>query len=143
MTLPSVLLPVFVQALLTFVLAFTMGARRLAAVRGGEVTREDVSLGQRAWPVPAQQASNAFSNQFELPVLFYVLVILAIITRKADLVFVVLSWVFVASRVVQAVVYVTTNHVPHRFAAYMVGVVALIVMWVVFAARILFGPLPA
>lgn len=143
MTLPAVLLPVFVQVLLTFVLMMIMAGRRLGAVRGRAVRREDVILGQRNWPPRAQAASNAFSNQFELPVLFYVLVVLAIVTRKADLLFVVLSWVFVASRIVQAVAYVTTNVVPFRFTAYLVGAVALVIMWVVFAVRILATPLAA
>lgn len=78
-----------------------------------------------------------------MPVLFYALVALAIITRKADLLFVVLSWIFVVSRLVHAAVYVTTNHVPHRFAAYLVGAVTLIILWISFAARILVVPLPA
>ena len=143
MTLPTILLPLFVQVLLTFALIFPMAARRFAAVKAREVRREDVILGQRAWPARAQQASSAFSNQFELPVLFYVVVVLAIMTRKADLLFVVLSWVFVVSRIVHAAVYVTTNHLPHRFGAYLVGAVALMVMWIMFAIRILAGPLPA
>ncbi len=143
MTLQAVLLPVFVQVGLSFALLFLMGGRRLAAVRAREVRREDVILGQKAWPERAQAASNAFSNQFELPVLFFALVPLAIITRKADLLFVVLSWVFVMGRIVQAGIYVTANIIPYRFTAYLVGAVALGIMWVVFAIRILAAPLPA
>ena len=143
MTLASILLPVFVQVLLTLALAFLMGGRRLAAVRAREVKREDVMLGQRAWPPRAQQASNAFGNQFETPVLFYVLVVLALFSRKADLLFVVLSWVFVLTRFAHAGVYLTTNYVPHRFAAFLAGVLVLMVMWIVFAIRILAGPWPA
>jgi hypothetical protein len=112
-------------------------------VRAGEVRRAEVSMGEHAWPARAQTAANAFSNQFELPVLFYVLVVLAIITRKADLVFVVMSWIFVLSRIAHALAYVTTNHVPYRFQAYTVGAVTLIAMWLIFAARLLLTPLPA
>jgi hypothetical protein len=46
---------------------------RFAAVRAGEVQIGNIALGQRAWPTRVQQVSNAFQNQFELPVLFYVL----------------------------------------------------------------------
>ncbi len=59
----------------------------------------------------ATQFAYAFSNQFELPVLFYVLTILSIITHHADLVFVVLAWIFVIFRVLQAYVHVTSNNV--------------------------------
>ena len=143
MNLHAILLPVFIQVALVFVLLFVMGGRRLGVVRAGGVRREDVILGERSWPAPAQQAANAFSNQFELPVLYFALVPLALFTRKADVAFVAMSWIFVASRVVHAAVYVTTNHVPYRFAAYAVGAVTLMLMWLVFALRILAIPLPA
>ena len=143
MNLHHILLPVFVQVTLTFAVLFLVAGRRFAAVKGREVRREDVILGQKNWPDKTQAASNAFSNQFELPVFYFALVPLAIITRKADLVFVVLSWVFVLSRIAQAAVYVTTNVVPLRFSAYLVGAVALGIMWITFAIRILGTPLPA
>lgn len=143
MSLQSVLLPVFVQVALTFGLLFLMAGRRFAAVRGNQVRRDDVIAGQKNWPDRAQWASNAFSNQFELPVLFLALVPLAILTRKADLLFVVLSWLFVAARVVQALAYVTSNRLPIRFTAFLVGAVSLLAMWLVFAAGILAAPVPA
>ena len=51
--------------------------------------------------LPARQAEYNYQNQFELPVLFYVLMILLLITRKADYVMVMLAWIFVALRNVQ------------------------------------------
>nr|WP_133770004.1 MAPEG family protein [Enterovirga rhinocerotis] len=140
MSIQAILLPVFLQVLLVFALAVVMGRRRYAAVQAREVRREDVILGQKNWPAGAQASANAYSNQFELPVLFFALVPLAIITRKADLLFVVLSWVFVASRYVHAGIYVSSNAIPLRFGAFAVGVVALLLMWVVFAVRILATP---
>ena len=50
------------------------------------------------WPQRTTQVANSFSNQFELPVLFYVLTILAYMTHQAGLVFVVLAWIFVIFR---------------------------------------------
>ena len=142
MNLHDILLPVFVQVGLTFALLFMMGGRRLAALRGGSVRVPDIALGQRAWPAGVQATSNAYSNQL-VPVLFFALVPLAIITRKADLIFVVLSWVFVVSRIVHAVIFITTNDVRQRFLAFLVGALALLIMWVMFALRILLVPLPA
>ena len=143
MSIPAILLPVFAQVALTVALLLLMASRRLAAVRGREVRREDVIAGQKNWPDRAQWASNAYSNQFELPVLFFALVPLAILTRKADALFVLMSWIFVAARFVQAAAYVTTNTLALRFPAFLAGAVALIAMWIVFAARILSAPLPA
>jgi hypothetical protein len=143
LNLHAILLPVFVQVALTFALLFMMGGRRLASLRKGYVRIPDIALGQRAWPDRVQATSNAFANQFELPVLFFVLVPLAIITRKADLIFVVLSWVFVVTRLVHAAIFVTTNDVRQRFSVFLVGALVLMVMWIIFALRILLVPLPA
>ena len=143
MGISAILLPVFLQVALTFGLLIWTGSRRLRAIRAREVHPRDVSLGERNWPSPAQQVANAFGNQFEVPVLFYVLVVLAMYTRKADLLFVALSWAFVLTRFAHAGIYVTTNQVPHRFGAFLAGVLVLAVMWIVFAVRILTGPWPA
>ncbi|QFU16637.1 MAPEG family protein [Microvirga thermotolerans] len=136
MSITAVLLPVFVQVGLTFLLLLWTGSARSAAVRSGEVKMRDIALGERNWPPRIVQVSNAYHNQLEVPVLFYVLVALALITKKADLVFVVMSWVFVVTRMVHAGIHVTTNRVPQRFMAFALGVVVLIVMWIVFALRI-------
>ena len=137
MTVQAILAPAFAQVFLTFALLFWMGRVRYDALRADTVRVSDIALGQRAWPDRAQQASNAYANQFELPILFYALVPLALYTRKADLLFVVMAWVFVATRVVHAGLYVTTNPVPYRFRAFVAGVLVLVAMWIVFAARIL------
>jgi hypothetical protein len=137
MSVASVLLPVFVLVALSFGLLIWTGRSRLAAARAGKVAPKDVSLGQRAWPAPVQQVSNTFQNQFELPVLFYVLVVLALFTKQADLLFVVMSWIFVATRLVHAYIYATSNVVIRRFLAFLAGAIVLMIMWIIFAVRIL------
>jgi hypothetical protein len=41
------------------------------------------------------------------------------------------------------VIFITTNDVRQRFLAFLVGALALLIMWVMFALRILLVPLPA
>ena len=139
MSLASVLLPVFVQVALTFVLLLATGNTRVGAVKRKEVKVSDVALGQHNWPARITQIGNSYNNQLQLPVLFYVLVILAWITRKADLMFVVLSWVFVISRIVHARIHTTTNDMRVRFYAFATGAFVLLIMWAIFALRILFA----
>ena len=91
------------------------------------------------WPQRATLFANCFSNQFELPVLFYVLTILAIMTRHADLLFVLLAWIFVALRVLQALVHVTSNDVRLRGGFFGVGAIVLLVMWLIFIVKIMLG----
>ena len=139
MSIQAVLLPVFVQVALTFGLMFWMGSVRVASISRGETKIRDIALGQPAWPERPTQIANCYHNQFQLPVLFYVLVALALFTRKADLLFVVLSWLFVLLRLAHAYVHVNSNHVPTRFRWYLAGAVVLLLMWIVFAVRILLG----
>ncbi|MBB4041677.1 hypothetical protein GGR34_003355 [Microvirga flocculans] len=137
MSVTAVILPVLVQVGLTFVLLFWLGGSRFGTLRAGEVKVKDIALGERNWPKRVLQVQNAYHNQFEVPVLFYVLVVLALITRKADMLFVVMSWMFVASRLVHAAIHTTSNKITWRFQAFLVGVLILAAMWVIFAIRLL------
>lgn len=136
MSFQVVLLPLFVQVLLTMVVGYLLFRARSAALRGKQVRLEQIALGEPAWPPIALARANAFRNQFELPVLFYVLTILEIITQHADYVFLVLAWIFVLTRIAHAVVHVTTNHVPHRAIFFGIGGLALFLAWIIFMVRI-------
>lgn len=137
MLVQEALLPVFVLVGLTFVLMFWMGFARVGALKRKDVRIGDVALGQPNWPPRVMQISNAYHNQFQLPVLFYVLVAFALITRKADLIFVVMAWIFVACRLAHAAIHVTSNRVPVRFYAFLASALVLLLMWIIFAVRIL------
>src|SRR5690554_4017390 len=95
--------------------------RRIPRIVRGEIAVRDIALDKGVWPADAQQASNAYSNQFELPVLFFVAGGL-FLWLGAGWVEAVASWLFVASRVLHAYIHVTTNHVIRRFYAYAAGV---------------------
>jgi hypothetical protein len=142
MSIQMILAPLFVQVALTFLLMLGMMYRRTISLQRGETRFEDIAMREPNWPKPATQFANAFSNQFELPVLFYVLTVLVMITRQADLLFVLLAWVFVVLRVFQALIHVTTNNVRQRGAFYGAGAFVLLVMWVIFMVRILAGGTP-
>lgn len=138
MTQVAILYPVFVQVLLTFVLMNWMRVERFGAIRRGEVKVHDIALREANWPPRAAQIANAFHNQLELPVLFYVLVAFLMITTQVNIWFLVLAWVFVIARIVHAVVHTTTNAVRQRFATHAIGAAVLLIMWILFAIRILF-----
>jgi hypothetical protein len=139
MSVASILLPVFVQVALTFILLMRLGSGRLRTLSAGKTKVRDIALGESNWPADVTQVGNCFNNQFQLPMLFYVLVVLAPFLHKADLLFVIMSWIFVISRIVHAGVHITSNNVNQRFAAYTVGMVVLLLMWAILAVRILFG----
>ncbi len=137
MSIPMILLPVFVQIFLTFALLMGMATARGRAISSGETRFKDIALRQPNWPERATQLGNCFANQFELPVLFYVLIALALPLRHADLIIVMLSWVFVVTRFAHAGIFVTSNDVRTRSLAWFAGVIVLFVMWLYFALKIL------
>ncbi len=138
MTVQMVLLPVFVLVGLTFVLLIWMADARRGALVGGQTRVRDIVLGQPNWPARATQIGNCYRNQFELPVLFYVLIALALPLRgQADLFIVLMSWVFVITRFAHAGIFVTSNNIRQRGLAWFAGVLVLFAMWIYFALRIL------
>jgi hypothetical protein len=137
MSVQMVLLPVFVQIGLTFALLLGMVSARTGALKGREVSHKDIALGQPNWPTRATQIGNCFKNQFELPVLFYALIALALPLRHADLVIVMLSWVFVVTRFAHAGIFVSSNNVQQRSLAWFAGALVLFAMWLYFALKIL------
>ena len=135
MTVQMVLLPVFVLVLLSFILMFRMFTVRTGAIKNREVRVSEVAVGQKAWPTKAARVSNAYSNPVEL--LFFVLIALALPLRQADLIIVLLSWVFVVTRYIHAGVYATSNNLKARFSAFAAGALVLLIMWVYFALKLL------
>jgi hypothetical protein len=139
MTIRDVLLPLFVEVILTFALLFWMAVLRTRAVMGGAVAIRDIALREPNWPPHVTQVANAFHNQLELPMLFYVLTILAWDTHHAGTVFVALAWLFVILRVIQATIHVTDNHVRRRGLAFILGAIVLAIMWANYMMDVLIG----
>ena len=139
MPIQFVLLPLFVQVALTFVLYLWMAYHRTTVLRRGDVHPRDIALRQPNWPPRVLQIANAAHNQLETPVLFYVLTILVLITHHADVLFVVLAWLFVLARLAHAYVHVTSNRIAVRGPTFGLSLIVLIVMWVIFMVRILAG----
>ncbi len=125
----GILYPVFVQVGLTFVLFFLMGFERFKAYKAGMVRRGEDAGQKPVWPERAGVVSNAFHNQLELPMLFYAAVAFTMLAGGADHVAVALAWAFAAARLAHGIVHVTYNHVPHRFLAYAIGALFLLLLW--------------
>jgi len=139
-TIQGVLLPLFLEVILTFALLFWLAPSRTIDFSSGVARPENVALREPNWSKRSLQVGHSYSNQFELPVLFYVLTILAWMTRHADLVFVVLAWIFVIFRYLQAYVHVTSNRVRLRGSFFIVSAIVLAIMWLIYIAEILTSP---
>jgi hypothetical protein len=128
----AILYPVFVQVLLTFIVAVLLAvarARAIPALRkpGGS---SDLALGRVPWPEDAAKRGNSYISQFELPVLFYAVVAFALITKGADLLMVILAWLFALSRIVHAAIHIGPNRIRWRSPVFGFGIAVLMAMWV-------------
>lgn len=137
MPLKALIGAVLVQVLLTFVLLFWLGIARARSARRGEVKVADVALSSEPWPDRLKQIANSYRNQLEVPVLFYVGALMAIVLGAVDTVVAGLAWVFVVLRLVHAYIHVTHNKVLRRFQVFVASVVVLAVLWGYVGGRVL------
>ena len=125
-----ILYPVFAIFLLVVVVLLYMGRMRFAAVRKGEVSIEYFrAYADGNEPERLQVISRHFVNLFEMPVLFYVGVILVYITHQVSYWMIGCAWVYVAFRYMHSYVHLTSNNVMVRFSLYLASTFVLIVMW--------------
>ena len=82
-----------------------------------------------------RRSAIASATSSKYPVLFYILIALALPLRHADLFIVLMSWVFVVTRFAHAGIFVTSNNVQQRRLAWFAGVLVLFAMWIYFALR--------
>jgi hypothetical protein len=137
----AIFFPVFAQVILTFGLLLWMGLLRRDALRAGETTYAEIALDDLRWPPGARQVANCYRNQFELPVVFYVLCLVAFEIGAVGTLMIVLAWAFVASRVVHAYIHTTSNRVDQRGAAFAVGYLIVLIMTVLLIAHLLLAGL--
>lgn len=126
---------VLVQGLIAFVLLWVLGAIRVPMVASGRMPMRDIALSREPWPEQEKRVSNAFDNQFQLPVLFYVACGLALYFGPGWIE-VVLAWLFVLARILHALVFATTNNVVQRFSAYTACFAVLVAFWIDLIVRL-------
>ena len=130
--------PMIAQTALTFGIYALMSKRRFAAVRAGTAEARDYKI-PSVEPQPSATAARNLMNQFELPMLFYVVSILFHVTAGASYLVVAVAWAFVASRFAHAYVHVTTNRLMLRRRLFLVGFFCTFLLWILFAAHIAIG----
>ncbi len=136
LTTHSLFLPVLVQVGLTIVVYIALGVAKSRAIKAGSVDRARVALHDDAWPESVVKINNNIRNQFEVPVLFYVVCFVLVAVNATGALVQVLAWLFVASRLAHAWIHTRSNAVPARRRAFMAGVVILLVLWSLALSRL-------
>ncbi len=140
--MPSNFLTLAVAALAMVLLTFVVGLAILFT-RVGEMRRRQIH--PRAVSTSTKMAAtfenvkpaDNFRNLFEVPVLFYALVGVALAIGVVPSWLAMGAWVFVALRVAHSVIHCTYNDVYHRLVVFLAGFVVLVALWVGFVMSLL------
>ena len=132
MAILGILWPTFALVALIFVVWFTLFIQRFRHMRRNPPRAEDFADGDAAMRYfrPVEMPANNLANLFEMPVLYFALVPLMIVTAQANYIQVTLAWVFVAARALHSFIHVGPKKVQPRFFVYLVSVAVLMAMWI-------------
>jgi hypothetical protein len=134
-----ILLPLLVQVLVTFLVWVYLYITRLNEISSKNISPQQLASRTKSQSLLLDSANPAdnFKNLFEMPVLFYLAVLLSLILFIQDQLLVQLAWVFVILRAIHSLIHCTYNRVMHRFVAYLASCVLLVLMWFRLALYIL------
>lgn len=120
-----ILWPLVAQVILVILLFIRLGQLKERARAAGVVDFELTALDNDAWPDDVRQVANNIRNQFQVPVLFFVLVLTLYVHGSADIYALVFAWIFVATRVMHSLIHIGSNFVPRRTRAFKLSLVCV------------------
>jgi hypothetical protein len=122
--------PALAMVALTIIVWVHMYRTRIAQMKRERIHPQSVATSsQAAGKLTDSQAADNFRNLFELPVLFYLALVVAVQTAQVSTITLTLAWLFVVLRVAHSAIHCTYNKVIHRFYVYFFGGVVLWVLW--------------
>ncbi len=126
----SILVPMLAVVALTFIAFVNMAAKRGAAVKGGH----DPNYYKAHIGTPEPEATVAavrhYGNMLELPTVFYAACLTVYVLGAVSQWSLIFAWAFVAMRLVQSLVHMTSNNTNHRGGAFVLSMLALLALWV-------------
>ncbi|MBD1896853.1 MAPEG family protein [Coleofasciculus sp. FACHB-129] len=128
MTQEAIFSPFFATLFLTLLVWVYMYIRRIGFIKSQKIRPQDLvasSAPVQIWPRNVSNPSDNLKNLFEIPVLFYALVLYLFVTKQVDIVYVTAAWIFVGFRGLHSAVHCTFNLVMLRFYLYLFATLAV------------------
>jgi len=126
----SVLVPMLVVILLTFLAVIRMGAGRAAAMKSGMDAGFYKTYTGGQEPDVAIVGVRHYHNLLELPTVFYPACITAFALSAVGTWTLVFAWAYVVCRLLQSAIHLGPNSPAVRGGFFMLGVVMLLALWV-------------
>jgi hypothetical protein len=117
--------PLLAQIGWTFMLFAWLTVARKRAVASGRIEYSGFVLG-RDEPLEVARITRNLANQFELPTIFYAVVVLFVVRGMVTIWDVVAAWAFVAGRIAHTLVQTLTDNVPLRGQVFTVNFLAVV-----------------
>ncbi len=135
---PAILWPTLVLVALIFGVWGTLIVQRYRHIRDNPPSAADLANREAAMRYfrPVEMSGNNLGNLFEMPVLYFALAPLLILTNLADGAQPVLAWLFVLLRGLHSAIHIRSRNPMPRFGAYLASCLALFAMWSIFAIRL-------
>lgn len=127
----SLIFPMFALIILTFIVMYSMLFFRVKAVKQRKISPRYFKL-NKGEEIPAQieAISQNYTNLFELPILFYTVCIVVMVSGVNSEYYIYHAWAFVFFRYVHSYIHTTYNHILHRLAAFALSGFVLLSTWI-------------
>lgn len=123
----AIFAPFLTTMLLTLIVWFYMYSKRIPLIQKSKVDANTLTAAElaRISPPAVSNPSDNLKNLFELPTLFYGLVLYLFVSGKVDETYLITAWVFAGFRILHSAVHCTVNIVMLRFSLYCISALAL------------------
>lgn len=133
----TLIYPMFALVILTFIVLSILFISRVSAVRTKKISAKYFKTYEGGNPPEfITKASRHFSNLFEMPVLYYAGLILAMLVPVEGFWILFWSWSFVVARVVHALIHIGPNKLWPRIFSYFTGAVCVLAIWVLLVMQV-------
>jgi len=134
----AIVFPAIAMFFLTASLIARLGYQRVRAVQRGEISIRYFRLyNEGEQPNALQLIGRHVQNHFEVPPLFYVVVIFLYVTESVTALAVGLAWGYVALRCVHAFIHLGSNDVTRRLQVWATSGLVLAGLWLLLLVSLL------
>ena len=124
---------IFLPVLLTLaipLMVLILNAYRKNIDRGKGQVNERAAIDNKAWSLPVVLTSNSLDNQFQFPIVFYVLCFILLHVDAISAFALTLAWVFALVRCAHAFVHVSSNTIALRVASFGLSMIVLLILFI-------------
>ena len=122
----DILAPMGVLAGITFFVLLFVPARRLA--KRGQAGAQNSATGD----IPDSTSNPNFADLLEMPVLFYIVCLMAFVAARVTPLFLDLAWIYVVLRALHSAVHLTYDNPLHRTTLFALSNFVVLAMWALF-----------